>query len=55
MAWLDVYEPEPAHGVYLSSHDKSLMGCRIAADADADVGTLTLAVTKYARVRPGAG
>ncbi len=53
MAWLDLYETEPAHGLYLSSHDTSLMGCQIGARSEAQKDTLTFAVTKYAHVRSG--
>ncbi len=54
MAWFDLYEKTPAHGVYLSSHDPSLLGCHLVAAPDTGAGTLTLSLTRYAHVRPGA-
>ncbi|MBU0611796.1 MAG: hypothetical protein KKI08_28225, partial [Armatimonadetes bacterium] len=52
-AWLDLYERTPGHGLYLSSHDPSLMGCVLAARPQVDTGTLTFSLTKFAHVRPG--
>ena len=54
MAWLDLYEKEPAHGLTLSLLDLgSPLGCRIGADPDAASGTLTFGLTRYLRIRPG--
>ncbi len=53
MAWLDLYEPRPAHGVYLASHDPTLLGSELRAAAQAEAGTLALGVTRYVHLRPG--
>ena len=53
MAWLDLYEREPAHGLALASDDPSLIGSRLNATAQQESGTLTFSITRYARVRPG--
>lgn len=53
MAWLDLYEETPAHGLYLASHDEAVMGCRLSATPQPDMDGLTFGVLKYARVRPG--
>jgi hypothetical protein len=60
MAWLDLYEKRPehglylsSHGLYLSSHDQALMGCVLRAVPQAGADALTFSVTKYAHVRPG--
>ncbi|MBI2298170.1 MAG: carbohydrate binding domain-containing protein [Armatimonadetes bacterium] len=54
MCWFDLYEKAPtAHGVYLSGHDPSLMGCALQAAADRDADALTFSLAKFARVRPG--
>lgn len=53
MCWFDLYEKQPAHGVYLSGHDTSLMGCYLSATPDREADTLTFSLTKYAHVRPG--
>ena len=54
MCWFDLYEKAPApHGVYLSGHDRSLMGCVMQAAPDRESDTLTFSMTKYAHVPPG--
>lgn len=53
MAWLDLYEREPAHGLYLASHDPTLVGSLLAATPAADGAALTFEVRRYLRVRPG--
>ncbi|MEI6501220.1 MAG: DUF6259 domain-containing protein, partial [Armatimonadota bacterium] len=54
MCWFDLYEKTPRpHGVYLSGHDQSLMGCALQATADPDSDSLTASMTKYAHVPPG--
>ncbi len=54
MCWLDLYEQTPTpHGVYLAGHDQSLIGCALQAAPDRDTDSLTLSLTKFARVRPG--
>lgn len=54
MCWFDLYERAPVpHGVYLSGHDPSLMGCTLNAAADQDADALTFSLTKSAHVRPG--
>ena len=54
MCWFDLYEKAPVpHGVYLSGHDPSLMGCTMQAAADRGYDTLTFSLTKFAHVPPG--
>ncbi|MEN6548057.1 MAG: DUF6259 domain-containing protein [Armatimonadia bacterium] len=53
MCWFDLYEKQPAHGIYLSGHDTSLMGCYLSATPDREADTLTFSLTKYAHVKPG--
>ncbi len=53
MAWLDLYEKAPGHGVYLTSHDPSLLGSRLQAASRSDTSTLTFGIVRFAHVRPG--
>jgi hypothetical protein len=53
MAWLDLYERTPGHGLYLTSHDPTLLGCRLEAASRPDTGTLTFGIVRYAHVRSG--
>lgn len=52
MAWLDLYEREPAHGLYLASHDRGLTGSLLAATPGVDGATLTFGVTRHLHIRP---
>jgi hypothetical protein len=53
MAWLDLYEREPRHGLYLTSRDRTLLGSVLAAEPGADLDSLNLRLTRYLRIRPG--
>ena len=53
MAWLDLYQEKPAHGVTLQSRDPELMGCRLGADAKSGSDSLTFTCRRYARIAPG--
>jgi hypothetical protein len=53
MCWFDLYEDNPRHGVYLSGHDQTLTGCTLGAAADRESDSLTFALTKWIRIRPG--
>lgn len=53
MCWLDLYERQPAHGVYLTGHDPTLTGCALSASPDRETDSLTFSLTRWVRIKPG--
>lgn len=58
MAWMDLFSRPadvgaPACGLYIASHDPSLLMTELRSTPSADGGSLTLQMKKYAHVRSG--